>query len=111
MKHSLILILSLVLGVGVLLYVWGKMDIVRVGYRLEELSKKKVVLERDQEVLRLRISQLMAPDRIAREAKDKLGMRVPGPGQIILVRTKPFGSTPDPKESGVIRVAQKLNAQ
>ena len=66
-------------------YVWGKMDVVRVGYELDKLSTQKVALEQEHDRLQLTYSQLTAPDRIAREASIKLSMRLPDPGQVILV--------------------------
>ena len=66
-------------------YVWGQMDVVRVGYELDQLSTQKVALEQEHDRLQLTYSQLTAPDRIAREASIKLSMRPPDPGQVILV--------------------------
>ncbi len=77
----------LVVGLsGVLLvYVWGRVDVVRVGYELDTLAKQKVVLEQEHDRLRIRLSQLLALDRIAAEANKKLKMTRPGPGQVVLV--------------------------
>lgn len=83
------IILSVLLIIGLssmfIFYVWGKMDVVRVGYELEQLSTQKSMLERERDRLQLMYSQLTAPDRIAREASSKLNMGSPGPGQVILV--------------------------
>lgn len=77
-----------------LFYVWGKVDGVRVGYELDQLTKRKVLLEQEHDVLQLRLSQLTSPERIARLAAGRFGMRVPTPGQIVLV-TPPGFSTGD----------------
>ena len=75
---------------GVLLfYVWGKVDVVRVGYELEALLKKKAALTQEHERLQARLSQLTAPERIASEAGDKLGMKPPGARQVVLVPSQP----------------------
>ena len=85
MKIGWLVILSMVLSSTFLFYVWGKVDIVRVGYELDQLSKKKIALEQAHDRLQITYSQLTAPDRIAKEATMKLHMKQPGPGQVILV--------------------------
>jgi len=83
------IVLSVLLIVGLssifIFYVWGKMDVVRVGYELDQLAQRKIALEHEHDRLQLTYSQLTAPDRIAREALSKLSMRPPDPGQVILV--------------------------
>ncbi len=67
-------------------YVWERVDIVRVGYRLEQLKTQKVQLERERDELSVKLAALSAPDRIARVAREKLGMMQPQQGQIVVVR-------------------------
>ena len=85
MKIVLPVLLILGLSSTFIFYVWGKMDVVRVGYELDQLSQRKIALEQKHDRLQLTYSQLTAPDRIAREASSKLNMRPPDPGQVILV--------------------------
>ena len=68
-----------------LLFVWERVDIVRVGYRVEQLKTQKVALQREQDELRVKVSALTAPDRIAKAATEKLGMIPPQPGQVVMV--------------------------
>jgi cell division protein FtsL len=68
-----------------LLFVWERVDIVRVGYRIEQLKTQKIALQREQDELRVKVSALTAPDRIARAATEKLGMVPPQPGQVVMV--------------------------
>ena len=68
-----------------LLFVWERVDIVRVGYRIEALKAQKVALQREQDELRVKVSALTAPDRIAKAATEKLGMVPPQPGQVVMV--------------------------
>lgn len=81
--------MRLVAALGVigmlLLFVWERVDIVRVGYRIEQLKTQKIVLQREQDELRVKVSALTAPDRIARAATEKLGMVPPQPGQVVMV--------------------------
>ena len=68
-----------------LLYVWAKVDLFRVGYQLEGLSNKKATLQRKHDQLQLNLSRLTAPNRIAFEAGERLGLMAPRPEQIVLV--------------------------
>jgi cell division protein FtsL len=69
-----------------LVLVWERVDLVQVGYRVERLKAKKLALERQRDELRVKVSTLMAPERIARVAADKLRMVPPQQGQVRLVR-------------------------
>jgi cell division protein FtsL len=68
-----------------LLFVWERVDIVRVGYRVEQLKTQKISLQREQDELRVKVSALTAPDRIAKAATEKLGMIPPQSGQVVMV--------------------------
>jgi len=85
MKGILFVFLIIGLSSMFLFYVWGKVDVVRVGYELDQLSKRKLVLEQEHDRLQITFSQLTASDRIAKEASAQLGMKPPDPGQVILV--------------------------
>jgi cell division protein FtsL len=74
-----------------LLYVWERIDIVRVGYQVEQLKNKKLALERERDELQVKVSALTSPERIARVAADKLGMIPPLRGQVIFVNLKSEG--------------------
>jgi cell division protein FtsL len=87
-----------ILGLVFLGYVWAKVDLVRVGYQLEELSTIKSRLQRENDQLQLRISRLTAPNRIAFEAGKQLGLLPPRPEQIVLVSVNP---SVDPSPSGL----------
>lgn len=81
--------MRLLAGLGIigllLLFVWERVDIVRVGYRIEQLKTQQVALQREQDELRVKVSALTAPERIARAATEKLGMLPPQPGQVVMV--------------------------
>ena len=74
---------------ALLLYVWERVDVVQVGYHIEQLKSKKTALERERAELRLKVSTLTSPDRIAKAATEKLGMVPPQQGQVRLVRLEP----------------------
>jgi cell division protein FtsL len=82
-----------------LLYVWERVEVVRVGYHIERLKTQKTALHRERDELQVRFSTLTSPERVARVAKEQLGMAPPQPGQIILVKVEgsgPSGRTPQP---------------
>ena len=94
MKPVLWTLLLVGLGGVLLFYVWGRVDVVRVGYELDAFSKTKAALEQKHDRLRIRLSQLLAPDRIAAEANTKLKMTRPGPQQVVLIPTRANNGTP-----------------
>jgi len=88
--------MRLLMGIGLiglllLLFVWERVDIVRVGYHVERLKAQRVLMVREQDELRVKVSALTAPDRLARAAAEKLGMGPPQPGQVILVNAGDAG--------------------
>ncbi len=93
---------------GVLLfYVWGKVDVVRLGYELDALLQKKAALTQEHDRLQARFSQLTATERIASEAGDKLGMRPPGDRQVILVPSRPANGMPGDGPEPPLRLARQ----
>ena len=111
MKPHVLLVLLVAFGILFMGYVWGKVDTVRVGYNIEELSQKKKILIREYETLRLRLSQLTAADQIARKAKEELGMDVAEPGQIILVSMTPPSGDSEAGNQEFLRVARGPNSK
>ncbi len=87
-------------------FVWERVDMVRVGYQIERLKHEKVALERERDELRVKVSALSAPDRIAKVAAEKLGMSLPQQGQIVMVYSHPEPNVPMPHAPVEIRVAK-----
>ncbi len=93
-----------------LLFVWERVDVVRLGYQIERLKSQKVLLERERDELRVKLSSLTSPERIARAASDKLSMVLPEKGQVILVHLEPEPPPtlqPD-SQQGEVRVAKNM---
>ena len=83
-------LLTIVAGlILVFVFVWERVDIVRVGYQVERSKAEKVLLERERDQLQVRFSSLSAPERIAKVATERLGMVQPQKGQVITVHVKP----------------------
>ncbi len=84
-----------------LLYVWERVELVRIGYQIERLKKERVVLERERDELRVKVSTLTSPERIARVAAERLAMAPPQRGQVVLVRVPSEGPSGNSSASGI----------
>jgi cell division protein FtsL len=73
----------------VFVFVWERVDVVRLGYSLERLKTHKTLLERERDQLQVKVSALTAPERIARVATDKLGLFPPQQGQLFIIHPQP----------------------
>jgi cell division protein FtsL len=73
---------------GLMLYVGGKVKIVRLGYQIEALEREKKDLERANGSLRIEASSLSSPARIESIAVKKLGMVRPSKENIVVVKRK-----------------------
>ena len=69
-----------------LLFVWERVDTIRVGYQIERLKVRTASLRREHDELRVKLSALSAPGRIAKAAIEHLDMIRPQQGQVIYVR-------------------------
>lgn len=83
------MLLAMALMGLLLLYVWERVEVVRVGYQIERLKTQRVALQRERDELQVKLSAITSPERIARVAKEKLGMSPPQQGQVVLVRVEP----------------------
>ena len=73
----------------VFVFVWERVDVVRLGYSIERLKTQKTLLERERDQLQVKFSALTAPERIAKVATDKLGLFPPQPGQVFIIHPQP----------------------
>ncbi len=92
----------------VLLFVWERVDIVRIGYHIERLKAQKVLLERERDELQVKLSGFTAPERIARLASDKLGMMQPEKGQVVVINFEPETPANPVVAEGEIRIAKNM---
>lgn len=100
-------IITVLLGLSlVFVFVWERVDMVRVGYQIERLKHDKTALERQRNELRVQFSSLSASNRIAKVATEKLGMSLPQQGQLIMVQSRPsFVPSAAEVAPAVVRVA------
>jgi cell division protein FtsL len=95
--------LTIVAGVLlVFMFVWERVDVVRVGYQIERLKTQKVLLERERDQLQVKFSALTAPERIAKVATEKLGLIPPQQGQVLMVHQQE--ETPIPVVQPIVQV-------
>jgi len=90
----------------VFVFVWERVDMVRLGYHVERLKHEKVLLERGRDELRVKVATLSSPDRIAKVASDKYGMSLPQPGQVVMVQSGPMEWPAVSRQASEIRIAK-----
>jgi len=88
--------------VAILLFAaWQHFELLRHGYRLEQMQKERATEEDISRHLRLEIETLRAPDRIERLAMTRLRMVAPGPDDAAVIeRVLP---APPPPRSVIAR--------
>ena len=82
------MLIGLLIISGLLLYVGGKVKLVRLGYQIEALEHEKQELEREHRSLLIESSSLSSPARIEEIAIKRLGMVRPAKENIVLVKRK-----------------------
>jgi len=93
----------------VFLFVWERVDIVRLGYHVERLKTQKLLLERERDQLQVKFSALTAPERIAKVASDRLGLVPPQQGQVFMVNLQREQQPPAIHSAEQIRVARNMS--
>jgi cell division protein FtsL len=83
--------------VAVLLFsAWQHFELLRHGYRLEQMQKDRAAEDEINRHLRLEIETLRSPSRIERLATGRLGMVAPGPGEAAVIE-RVLPSAPPPR--------------
>jgi len=78
-------VLLLILMGEFLFYTWCRVQCVRSAYRITEEKKRNKELVNLQKNLQVELAGLKSPDRIGRIAREKLGLVMPEPKQIIVI--------------------------
>ncbi len=72
--------------VALLLYAaWQHFELIRFGYRVEQLQQARVAEEQINRHLRLQVQTLQRPQRIEQIARTQLKMAQPGPEQAVVL--------------------------
>src|SRR5512135_2486444 len=61
-----------------LFYVWQRVQVISIGYQIEELKKEKDSLARTNRNLTIEAASLTSPDRVEAIANSAIGMKSPG---------------------------------
>lgn len=92
-------------GIGVVLVLvlmfsaWQHFELLRHGYRVEQMQRDRAAEEEINRHLRLEIETLRAPQRIEKLATDRLGMVSPGADEaVVLERVTP----PEPPDKALV---------
>jgi len=78
---------------------WQHFELLRHGYRLEQMQRQRGDEEESGRHLRLEIETLRAPKRIEQLAIEELRMVAPGPGQAIVIER---AVAPEPPEKTIV---------
>ncbi|RJP76776.1 MAG: hypothetical protein C4522_17065 [Desulfobacteraceae bacterium] len=78
-------LMVLILMGELLFYTWCRVQCIRTGYRITEEKKKNKELVNLQKDLQVELAGLKSPDRIGRIARERLGLIMPEPKQIIVI--------------------------
>lgn len=79
------LLVSGVLLLGLLCYVWQHIQVVRIGYQVERLRAERVALVQEGKGLKVELSRLRSLTRVEEIVRGELGMVSPLHGQVILL--------------------------
>ncbi len=92
-----------------MVYVWQRVQVIKVGYQIEALKKEKAGLLRENKDLQIESSTLASPARIESIADSDIGMHVPKTGQIVLVEkaSRPVGAAGTPVSGAASAAAEK----
>lgn len=69
-----------------LAHVWVRLQVTELGYGLNTTGEIVARLEREQRELEAELAMLTAPQHLAEEARRRLDMREPEPGQVVVLR-------------------------
>ncbi len=79
-----VLLLLILMG-EMLFYTWCRVQCIRTGYKITEEKKRNRELINLQKNLQVELAGLKSPDRIGRIARERLGLIIPEPKQIIVI--------------------------
>jgi len=66
-------------------YTWCRVQCTQVGYEINRAADHRQQLQGTQSSLKIELERLKSPQRIARYAREKLGLEMPNRAQIIIM--------------------------
>jgi cell division protein FtsL len=79
------LLLLCVLIAELLVYTWVRVQCVRVGYEIAVLNRETLRLTELQDNFKVELARLKSPQRITKIAREKLGLTMPAPRQMMVL--------------------------
>ena len=70
---------------AVLVHVWLRLQVVRMGYVLSTTSKLQARLEQENRELKVELATMTSPDRLEAMARQRLGLVQPEKGQVVVL--------------------------
>ncbi len=77
---------ALFIFLAVLVYVWQRINVIELGYRIEAMERERKELLQKNKALLVEAASLGSPQRIEEIARSQLGMVRPSPGQVIFIK-------------------------
>ena len=68
-----------------LFYTWCRVQSIRIRYEISELKVKQQQLVTHQDTLKIELARLKSPKRIAKIAKQQLGLVAPTSKQLVII--------------------------
>lgn len=84
-----------VLVLALMFSAWQHFELLRHGYRLEQMQRERAVEEEVNRHLRLELETLRAPQRIEKLATERLGMVAPGADEAVVLERVTPAETPN----------------
>jgi len=86
-RRRVVIVALLVLGLigAVLVHVWLRLQVVRMGYVLSTTSKLQARLEQENRELKVELATMTSPDRLEALARQRLGLVQPEKGQVVVL--------------------------
>ncbi len=78
---------ALLLTMGAVFFLWQRYQFVNLGFEVQRLLSERARLERSIEPLQVEAAWLSRIERLEQLANDRLGLRPPHPGQVILLES------------------------
>lgn len=79
------IVLLVIFITEMLLYTWSRVQCTRLGYGISAAIEKQRDLLQLQNNLKIELAHLKSPERIAKIARERLGLRPPKPEQTIII--------------------------
>jgi cell division protein FtsL len=88
-RFTVIFLLGLALVIGMTFNGWVRWKQTEIVFRINQVKSEQATLHEERKLLLMRLSRLLAPERVARIARETLGMGPLDPRRVIAVGGNP----------------------